>query len=153
MGVEWPRAGLDGLAWPLSILLTAAVVAVGLASAWSRSRLGIDIWLPDLAAGLTLAIAGAVITIVDRGSRLGIIVEVAALAWFLPDFSAAAFGPLALLATGTILLHRAVLFHAIVAFPHGRIARLGERIIVVLAYASVLGGSRRARPSSGRSRR
>ena len=44
------------------------------------------------------------------------------------------------MATGAIYLHRAVLFHAIVAFPRGRIARLRERIIVVLAYASVLGG-------------
>lgn len=125
---------------PLSIPLTAAVVAVGLASAWSRSRLGVDIWLPDLAAGLTLAIAGAVITSVDRGSRLGIIVEVAALAWFLPDLLTAAFGPMALIAPGAIVLHRAVLFHAIVAFPHGRIARSGERVIVVLAYVSILGG-------------
>jgi len=115
-------------------------VAVGLASASARARLGVDIWLPDLVTGLALAIAGAVITIVDRGSRLGVIVQAAALAWFLPNFSAAALRPLALLATGTILLHRAVLFHAIVAFPRGRITRWGERVIVVLAYASVLGG-------------
>jgi signal transduction histidine kinase len=132
---RWPR--WSSLSLPL--LLTAFVVAVGLASVWSRSRLGIDIWLPDLATGLTLAMAGAVISIVDRGSRLGVIVELAAFAWFLPNFRTAAFGPLALLATSALLLHRAVLFHAIVAFPRGRVTRMGERIIIVLAYASSLG--------------
>ena len=135
MATRWPRFS----SLSLQLLLTTAVVGVGLASVWSRPRLGIDIWLPDLATGLTFAVAGAVITIVDRGSRLGIIVEMAALAWFLPNFSAAAFEPLARLATITILLHRAVLFHAIVAFPRGHIARVGERFIVVLAYATSLG--------------
>ena len=101
-------------------------------------RLGIDVWLPDLAAGLTLAIAGAVITSVDPGSRLGLIVEVAALAWFLPNFTARAFGPwrswrpARSCCTAPSCSTRSSLSQ--------RPYRAPERThLVVLAYASVLG--------------
>ena len=128
---------------PPALLVVAAVVAAGVVSEWSRLPLGLNvwlpIWLPDLAVGVCLAVTGAVISAVEPRSRLGLLLWIAALAWFLPNFRGAAFAPLAQLASGTILLHRAVLFHAIVSFPDGRVPRLGERIIVGLAYLSVLG--------------
>lgn len=121
-----------------AFLPAAVAVAVGLVAVLSQPTEDIDVWLPDLAAGLTLAIAGGVITIVEPRSPLGLIVEMAALAWFLADFRTSDVPPLAAFATTMILLHRAVLFHAIVAFPTGRIASFTERLIVVAAYASVL---------------
>jgi len=115
------------------------VVAVGLASEASSLRLGADVWLPDLATGICLAVAGSVITVVDPRSRLGLLVTLAGLAWFLPNFRGSAFEPLAVLASSLVVLHRAVLFHAIVSFPDGRVRRRGEQVVVVVGYLAALG--------------
>ena len=124
---------------PPAVLASAALVVVGVASEWSRLPLGPNVWLPDLAVGVCLAVTGAVISAVEPRSRLGLLLWIAALAWFLPNFRGSAFALLAQLASVTILLHRAVLFHAIVSFPDGRVPRVGERIVVGLAYATALG--------------
>jgi signal transduction histidine kinase len=120
-------------------MATAVVTAVGVASEASELRAGIDVWLTDLAAGLTLAVSGAVIATVRPRSRLGILVWAAALAWFIPNFAASPIEPLSTVARAVPVLHRAVLFHAVVSFPDGRVGRFAERAAVGVAYLTVLG--------------
>lgn len=97
-----------------------------------------DAWLPDLSVGIGLAVIGAFMRWVDRRSGVGDIVAVAGAVWFIPNFGGLDIGPLAWLATYSIVLHRAVLFHAIAAFPSGRLDRPLEQLVVVLAYGAAL---------------
>ena len=75
---------------------------------------------------------------VDRRSRVGDLVALAGVAWFLPDLLGLGGAALTWLAVHSLVLHRAVLFHAIVAFPSGRIARPFDAVVVALAYGSSL---------------
>ena len=105
----------------------------------SARGLGLDRLLPDLAVGVCLVASGTVISTVDSRSRLGVLVTLAGLAWFLPNFETTGARSVAVLASGAVVLHRAVLFHAIVSFPDGRVRRPGERAIVALAYLTAVG--------------
>ena len=60
----------------------------------------------------------------------------AAVAWFVPNFGAVGIQGLAWLAAKSAVVHRAVLVHAIVAFPSGRIRRPLDIAFVALAYAT-----------------
>jgi signal transduction histidine kinase len=95
-------------------------------------------WLPDLAVGIGLAIAGATMQRLDDRSRVGDLVALAGLVWFIPNLAGSGFLPLAWLAAHSIVLHRAVLVHAIVAFPSGRIVRSLDGVLVLLAYGTSL---------------
>ena len=76
--------------------------------------------------------------VVDARSRVGDLVALAGAAWFLPDLLSIGGHALAWLAPSSIVLHRAVLVHAIVAFPSGRLVRPFEVVVVALVYGSVL---------------
>ena len=64
--------------------------------------------------------------------------------WFLPNFATVGTGWLAWLAAKSAVVHRAVLFHAIMAFPSGRIGRRLDAAAVVLAYGIALIDASRA---------
>ena len=135
MAARWRRSSRLAPA----LATTGVVLAVGVVSESFRLRPGIDAWLPDLLAGASLAVAGAVITAIDPRSGLGFIVTLAGLAWFLPNFRGVELWPIALLAESAVVLHRAVLFHAVVSFPDGHVRRSSERVVVALAYVVALG--------------
>lgn len=120
------------------VLTVVGVTAVGLAAEWQSVGFGGQVWIPDLLTGVGLAVAGAVIRTVDQRSRVGDLVALAGFAWFVPNFAALPIPLLAWLAAQLTFAHRAVLVHAIVAFPRGRIGRPLERIAMGLAYGSTL---------------
>ena len=120
------------------LLTVGSVAAIGIVAEWQHWHFEGDAWVTDLAVGIGLAVAGAAIRMIDRKSRVGDLVALAGAVWFLPDlvgFGGAAF---AWLSVHTIVLHRAILFHAIVAFPMGRLVRPLEGVVVALAYGSSL---------------
>jgi hypothetical protein len=119
------------------------VAAVGIVAEWQRWHFQGAAWVPDLAVGVGLAAAGAIMGTVDRRSRAGDLVVLAGAAWFLPDLVGIGGAPLAWLAVHTIVLHRAILFHAIVAFPTGRLVRPFEGVVVALAYGTSLADASR----------
>ncbi len=120
------------------VLAVGGVTALGIVAEWQRWRFAGPDWFPDFAVGVGLAVAGAMMQAVDRRSRVGDLVAFAGAAWFLPDLLGLGGAALTWLAVHSIVLHRAVLFHAIVAFPSGRIARPFDAIVVALAYGSSL---------------
>lgn len=120
------------------VRIVASVTAIGIVAEWQRQPLAVDVWLPDLAAGVGLAVAGATIMVVDARSRVGDLVALAGAAWFLPDLLRIGGPALSSLGDVSIVLHRAILFHAVVAFPSGRIATLFEGVMVALVYGSAL---------------
>ncbi len=110
------------------------MAAIGIVVEWQRWHFRGDAWITDLAVGIGLAVAGAAMTIVDRKSRVGDLVVLAGAAWFLPDLIGLGGPAIAWLSVHTIVLHRAILFHAIVAYPMGRLVRPLEGVVVTLAY-------------------
>lgn len=120
------------------LLTVGAVAAIGIVAEWHSRRFLGDAWVADLAVGIGLAVAGVAMKSVDRRSRVGDIVALAGAAWFIPDLVGLGGAALAWLAVHTIVLHRAILFHAVVAFPSGRIGRPLEGVVVALAYGSSL---------------
>ena len=134
MATRWRR-------WSRSwrpLLTVGGVATLGIVTEWQYRHFQGDNWFPDLAVGIGLAIAGAVMKIVDRRSRVGDLVVLAGVAWFIPDLVGIGGAAFAWLAVHTIVLHRAILFHAIVAFPTGRLVRRFEGVVVALAYGSSL---------------
>src|SRR4249919_2694384 len=69
------------------VLTVVGVTAVGLAAEWQSVGFAGPVWIPDLLAGVGLAVAGAVIMTVDHRSRVGDLVALAGLAWFVPNFA------------------------------------------------------------------
>jgi signal transduction histidine kinase len=120
------------------VLTVGFVAAIGIVAEWQRGRYTGGTWLSDLAVGVGLAIAGAAMKRLDERSRVGDLVALAGLVWFIPDLAGPDFLPLAWLAAHSIVLHRAVLVHAIVAFPGGRIMRPLDGVLVALAYVTSL---------------
>jgi signal transduction histidine kinase len=123
--------------WRL-LLTVGSVAAIGIVVEWRRWPFEGDAWLSDLAVGIGLAVAGAIMKMVDRRSRVGDLVALAGAVWFVPDLVGLGGAALTWLAVHTIVLHRAILYHAIVAFPGGRFARPFEVVVVALAYVSSL---------------
>ena len=136
MATRWRRWSRYGR----PLLTVGGVALLGLAAEWQRWRFGGDlaVWVPDLAVGVGLAIAGALVSTVDPRSRVGDIVALAGAAWFLPDVLGIGGASLAWLAAHTIVLHRAILFQAIMTFPTGRSARSFEVVVVAVAYVTSL---------------
>jgi signal transduction histidine kinase len=123
------------------VLTVGCLTAFGIVAEWQSNRFRGDAWLPDLAVGIGLAVSGALTRTVDRRSRLGDLVVLAAVAWFVPNFNTVGISWLAMLASRCAVLHRAVLVHAIVAFPSGRIRSPVDAAVVALAYATVIIGA------------
>lgn len=108
-------------------LVVAAIGIAGgsVADAWAY---GVDqpvLWLPDLAVGVVLFVAGASLVVRARGT--GVLLTATGVAWF----------------AGTALpeatyWHRGVLVHLLVAYPGGRFASRGGWLLVGVGYAAAV---------------
>jgi signal transduction histidine kinase len=118
-------------------LILVAVVLVGLVAEWLTWDFRGTSWLPHLAVGVGLGAIGATMDFVERRSWLGAIVALAAILWFAPSIVGSA--RIAALETVELWLtftHRAALFHAILAFPSGRLVGWLEVGMAGLVYLS-----------------
>jgi signal transduction histidine kinase len=120
------------------LLTVGGVTAIGIVAEWQGAGFRGEAWLPELAVGIGLAVSGALMKALDGRSRIGDLVALAGAVWFIPNFASVGITPLAWLAAESAALHRAVLVHAIVAFPSGRVVRPLEGLLVVVAYVSAM---------------
>ena len=125
------------LSRPVALGVAAAVV--GIVAEWvaydvSAAR---D-WLPDLAVGWGLVAAGLVGRLRAPRSRCGLALYAAGLLWFAGNFAVADSAALAWLGGHAAYAHRALLAHAIVGFPRGRLGSLASRGVVAAAYVAAL---------------
>lgn len=124
-------------------LLTGIVAAVlGLASedvayGW-RDTEG---WVPDLLVGWTLLASGTIAWIRRPSSRTGSLLTGSGIAWFAFNLANVDVEPIAWLAAHSVALHWALLIHAVLTFPTGRVASNVERVVVVAGYAVAVGST------------
>lgn len=133
-----PRAAY--LAIPLGIAFGAWSELVGPGVGQPRT------WVPDLLVGSTILVAGSVAWARGPQSRVGWLLVLCAVCWFVGNLavvvgSAAAAPPLvgAVVGNAMVASHRALFAHALLSHPTGRLSSLAERIATLVAYASVLG--------------
>ena len=121
-----------------STVLVALVLVVGVFAEWRLCGLAEpSAWLPDFMVGVVVALVGAVLRVRDD-RRVGSLLVAAGIAWFAGNFAGEATAWVAWSAEHLRLIHRAILFQAMITFPLPRLRDRVERVVVVVAYAGVL---------------
>jgi hypothetical protein len=129
---------------PAPLALSVAL-ALGLAAEWASLRRA-PLELPASAADMRLAVAdfaaGAVIlcaglSLAGRrpGDRVGVMLLVAGLFWFLGTLASSGTATYADLGAAFVTLHRGPLVHALLSAPEGRLPARLDRAVVVAVYA------------------
>lgn len=108
--------------------LERAPLAVG------NSNADIALAVADLVAGLVFVGCGVVAWGRRPESRVGLLLTLAGIAWFLGTFAASGDSRYADFGTLFLTLHRGPLVHALVSYPSGRLERWPERATVAFAY-------------------
>ncbi len=110
------------------------MVALGLlAEAMAYGPADVARWAPDLAVGWSLAACGVVASL-RRPSRTGPLLMATGISWFAGNFASVGFPPIAVLATQLSFVHRAVLMHAVLTLPGGRIRSRLDGTAVAAGY-------------------
>ena len=82
--MPWPRWSEHARAFGV----VGTVVSVGVLAEWRANGLASPRgWLPDLAVGVALAVAAAVVLQREEAGRLGWLLAVAAITWFAANFA------------------------------------------------------------------
>jgi signal transduction histidine kinase len=122
---------------PVELAVAAAVV--GIVAEWVAYDVSAaGDWLTDLAVGWGLVAAGLVGRQRAPRSRCGLLLYGAGLTWFAGNFAAADSAALAWIGAHAAYVHRALLAHAIVAYPRGRLESRARRGVVAAAYVASL---------------
>jgi len=97
--------------------------------------------LVELAAGVSLAVAGLAFWSRRPGNRFGPLLVAAGLVWFLPEFGNPAVGGSAAFTVGLVCLAACppLLAHAALAYPSGRLGSRVARATVTGAYVAAVG--------------
>ena len=90
----------------------------------------------DFGAGLALATFGLVAWLRQPANRVGALLTAAAVAWFLGTFAESGLTTYADLGSVFVTLHRGPLFHAVLAYPDGRLRGRFDRAVALAAYAT-----------------
>jgi signal transduction histidine kinase len=93
-------------------------------------------WLPDVLVGWACVGFGLFGWSRRPESRTGPLLAAAGFAWFIGNFASVSIVPIAWVASQLIFLHRAVLIHATLTFPTGRIASRTRLLAAILGYAA-----------------
>jgi signal transduction histidine kinase len=121
------------------VVLLLAAVALGLiaedvAYGYADART----WLPDLATGWTLASCGLLAWWKRPSSSSGRLVAASGFAWFAGNFAHAGLGPIDLMASCALYLHRGLLVHVTQTHPGRRPRGQVDRGMVVVGYAAAI---------------
>lgn len=122
----WPAAFGFGL---LSLLIARSHPGATFGgSSWTAG-------LAELAAGW--AVIGAGCYVWRRGKRSGLLMAIAGVAWFFPEWDNPGVGVAAAFTFGLVAyaLVPAVVAHAVMAYPSGRLSSPLERLALAVAYA------------------
>ena len=119
----------------LLLVAAAAIVAVGLtAEVLSRSAIPPTDVALDLVTGWTIALSGLVAWRRRPESRVGPLLVVSGLTWFLGNLIVSNITSVAFVGALLLMVHRAPIFQAVLTYPTGRSSRRGEAIAIGSVY-------------------
>ena len=108
-----PSRRVRRVLWPAGFLL-------GLAAEWlALPGQGLLAAGGDLAAGLALFVCGLAAWSGRPESLVGVLLTLTGVAWFLGTFARSDIVAVAAVGAAVLAVHRGLLFHAIVTYPHG----------------------------------
>jgi signal transduction histidine kinase len=134
------RATLSGGRRPRGqglLALVAGAVVVGIVA--EATAFGLDqpeAWIPDLIVGLWCVGFGALVSIRQPTSKIGLILIGAGFAWFIGNFTRVPVDALAAVAAQFTFVHRAALVHAALTIPSGRTRGPLSLGTVAIAYVA-----------------
>jgi signal transduction histidine kinase len=121
-----------------------ALVALGLFAEWAALRRAplqeavgardLRLAAADLATGLILGGCGLTLWLKRPGNRIGALLTATSATWFLGTFADSGLSSYADFGSVFVTLHRGPLFHAVLAYPDGRLRGRVDRGVVALAY-------------------
>jgi signal transduction histidine kinase len=127
---------------PLAVLVTGGVVGL-LSFSFARSDPGYALAgdsvaraAAELAVGYALIGVGIVSWLRRPGSRWGVLLAAAGIAWFLAEWGNPGVGAALIFTIGLTLYGLAppLVAHAVLAYPHGRLPSWGDRVALAVAY-------------------
>jgi signal transduction histidine kinase len=90
----------------------------------------------DLATGLVLAACGLIAWTHRPDNRTGLLLTATSAAWFLGTFAVSGLSGYADFGSFFVTLHRGPLFHAVLAYPDGRLHGRFDQTVAVACYAT-----------------
>ncbi len=93
-------------------------------------------WAPDLAVGWMAVGCGVIVWTRRPNSRIGPILTGTGFTWFIGNFAGVPIAIVASLAGWLTLLHRALLAHAVLTVPDGRVASRAQLTVIAAGYVA-----------------
>jgi signal transduction histidine kinase len=129
------RDNVTGSTPRLQAALGLAGLVLGLGAEWTaRSELSLLAAGSDLIVGWTLIACGLIAWSRRPQSRIGQLTALTGFAWFLGTFADSDIDAVATVGSALLILHRGPLFHAIIAYPSGRLSSRFGLVVVTTCY-------------------
>jgi hypothetical protein len=129
-----------------SLAIGLALAALGVYAEWAALQraplqepvgaLDLRLAAADLTTGLVLAACGLVAWAHRPGNRTGLLLTATSAAWFLGTFADSGLSGYAGFGSLFVTLHRGPLFHAVLAYPDGRLRGRFDQALVGACYAT-----------------
>lgn len=126
--------------------LGLALVALGLFAEWAALQraplqepvgaLDHRLAAADLVTGLVLGLCGIVAWLRRPSNRIGPLLTATSATWFLGTFADSGLSSYADFGSVFVTLHRGPLFHAVLAYPDGRVRGRFDRGVLAVCYAT-----------------
>jgi signal transduction histidine kinase len=116
-----------------AVVCSGVLVGIG-AEALSFGLADPGSWVPDLIVGWMCIGSGALVAARRPESRMGLLLAGAGFAWFIGNAASMPVAGLAAIAAQLTLVHRAVLIHAALTLPSGRITGSVQLAAIAVAY-------------------
>jgi signal transduction histidine kinase len=131
-----------------SLAIGLALAALGVYAEWAALQraplqepvgaLDLRLAAADLATGLVLAACGLIAWTHRPGNRTGLLLTATSAAWFLGTFAESGLSGYADFGSLFVTLHRGPLFHAVLAYPDGRLRGRFDQALAGACYATAV---------------
>jgi signal transduction histidine kinase len=131
-----------------SLAIGLALAAFGVYAEWAALQraplqepvgaLDLRLAAADLATGLVLAACGLTAWAYRPDNRTGLLLTATSAAWFLGTFAESGLAGYAHFGSLFVTLHRGPLFHAVLAYPDGRLRGRFDQAVAAACYATAV---------------
>jgi signal transduction histidine kinase len=132
--------------WRRSLAIGLALAALGVFAEWAALQraplqdpagaLDLRLAAADLATGVVLAASGLIAWTHRPDNRTGLLLTATSAAWFLGTFADSGLSGYADFGSLFVTLHRGPLFHAVLAYPDGRLRGRFDQTVAGACYAT-----------------